>query len=333
MHLVRWSCRAIPAAILLGSACPVLADEPAQRASSREIVDDVSSPDVVGDDTAPPPPDPLGPDARIERWCAPEIEALADDVCALTPKREAQGPRTLVVFLHGVVKPDTSWQWAQQRGVARAAEAHGFTVIMPRGRALIGPKGMETWWTWPTSATAQAKVEDELLAEWEGARTFLEDRSTRPFERVWVFGFSNGAYYATSLAMRGRLARAPAALHADGFAAFAGGSGASYLQKAGRETKSRAPFFVAWGEKDPAHADQVSLAKMLRGLDWPSKSESAKRAGHAMTDKQVSDAVRFLDVARRSDEARATAPVHVEKRRAPNKSAGKTPSRSKKGAR
>jgi len=164
---------------------------------------------------------------------------------------------------------------------------YGFAVLMPRGRPGIGPKTMESWWAWPTAAAAQAAHEDALVAEWDAARAELERRTGKPFERVFVFGFSNGAYYATSLAMRGRLP-------VQGYAVFAGGSGAKYLERAGAGTKQRAPMFVGWGGRDPAHRDQEALARMLRRMKWPSKSLGQKRAGHAMTDEQVTQAVAFL---------------------------------------
>ena len=115
----------------------------------------------------------------------------------------------------------------------------------------------------------------------------LEKRSGKAFERVWVFGFSNGAYYATSLALRDRLP-------VQGYAAFAGGSAAAHLAQAGARAKRRAQLFVAWGEKDPAHDDQVRLVRMLRGLRWPSRSKGSRHAGHAMTDDAVNEAVAFL---------------------------------------
>jgi predicted esterase len=146
---------------------------------------------------------------------------------------------------------------------------------------------MEGWWTWPTAVAAQKAHEDTIVAEWDAARAELERRAGRPFERVLVFGFSNGAYYATSLAMRARLP-------VQGYAAFAGGAGAPYLARIGATTKQRAPVFVAWGAKDSAHRDQVELARMLKRLRWPSSSLGSKRAGHAMTDAQVEAAVRFL---------------------------------------
>jgi len=227
------------------------------------------------------------PPAPSARWCAPELDALPGEVCSFVPAKEAPGPRTLVIFLHGVIQPDTGWQWAQQRGAARAGAKHGFSVLMPRGRRGIGPKTMEDWWTWPTAASAQKTHEDALIAEWDAARAELERRTGSRFERVLVFGFSNGAYYATSLAMRARL---PVA----GYGVFAGGSGATYLERAGAQAKQRAPIFVGWGGKDRAHRDQEALVRMLRKLKWPAKSLGQKRAGHAMTDEQVAQAVAFL---------------------------------------
>ncbi|WP_441291436.1 alpha/beta hydrolase [Sorangium sp. KYC3313] len=265
--------------------------------------DGTSSPPAAAPTASAPPAAapmasaPASPqDPAAARWCAPELASLPGEVCAFLPAREAPGPRVLVIFLHGVVHPDSGWQWAQQRGAARAGARHGAAVIMPRGRRGIGPKTMEDWWCWPTASAAQTAHEDALLAEWDAARAELERRAGARFERVLVFGFSNGAYYATSLAMRGRLP-------VDGYAAFAGGSGARYLQRAGAQTKLRAPVFVGWGGKDPAHKDQVALAKMLRRLKWPSRSLGKPRAGHAMTDEQVDEAFAFLTGRRGGDKA------------------------------
>lgn len=231
--------------------------------------------------------------ASDESWCAPELTALEHSVCAALPAREADGPRTLVIFLHGVILPGSGWQWNQQRGAARVASAHGVTALMPRGRRGHGPKGMSDWWTWPGSATAQAKFESEVIAEWAQARAALEEKTGKKFERVWVFGFSNGAYYAESLALRGRLG-AGAPIQADGFAVFAGGSAPAYQSRVAKQNKARAPIFVGWGGRDKDHPNQQKLAKMLRDLRWPSRSEGAPKAGHVMTDHQARSAVNFL---------------------------------------
>jgi len=222
-------------------------------------------------------------------WCAEGLTTLPSEVCAYVPdaKRKTEGPRTLVIYLHGVIQPDTNTQWLQQRAAARVGAKYGFTVIMPRGRRGIGPKTMEQWWTWPTSIDARIAHEEALVKEWTAARAALEQKSGQPFERVYVFGFSNGAYYATSLAMRGRL-------DVDGYALFAGGSGAAYHETEAKKTKKRAPIAVAWGEGDPSHDKQEALAKLLKRLKWPSKALGRRRAGHAMTDEQVEEALAFL---------------------------------------
>src|SRR5688500_1874047 len=68
-------------------------------------------------------------------WCAPELEALTDTVCAYEPGTEAaegspRGPRTLVIFLHGLVKRDSDWAWGQQRLMARMAKTHVVSALM-----------------------------------------------------------------------------------------------------------------------------------------------------------------------------------------------------------
>lgn len=216
---------------------------------------------------------------------------LDGDICWAEPDKILEGPRTLVIFLHGVIQPGSGWQYNQQRAALRAARTHGFSVLMPRGRRGIGPQGMTDWWTWPTGAV-HAEVETEVIQEWARARHEIEKNGV-PFERVWIFGFSNGAYFAASLALRARLAQARE-IHADGFAVFAGGDGASYLEKSAKKQQIRAPIFVGWGGRDKAHKDQIRLARMLGRLRWPFRSAAAPRAGHVMLDKHVLEAVRFL---------------------------------------
>ncbi|WP_434042814.1 MULTISPECIES: alpha/beta hydrolase [Sorangium] len=280
----------LAALLAVGAPASAEGDEASARSAGASAPAPLAADAPAPPQAAPPAADaPAPPQAApaAARWCAPELASLPGEVCAFLPAKEAPGPRVLMIFLHGVVQPDSGWQWAQQRGAARAGARHGVVVMMPRGRRGIGPRTMEDWWCWPTATAAQASHEDALLAEWDAARAELERRAGGRFERVLVFGFSNGAYYATSLAMRGRLP-------VDGYAAFAGGSGARYLERAGAQTRARVPLFVGWGGKDPAHRDQVALARMLRRLKWPSKALGKPRAGHAMTDDQVDKAFEFL---------------------------------------
>jgi len=224
-------------------------------------------------------------EAKQPGWCAPELEALSEGVCYFGA--EAAAPRALVIFLHPLVGAGSSWQWDQQRLFARLAKAHRFSVLTPRGRLGIGPGRAKDIYAWPTSASMQERYEDELIEEWSQARRKIERREG-PFSKVFVFGFSNGAYYATSLAMRGRLP-------VDGYGVFAGGSGSKYLRLLGAKAERRAPIFVGYGTKDPAHRDQRELIAVLKSLGWKHRAKSAT-VGHTVTEDQLQSALRFLEV-------------------------------------
>ncbi len=221
------------------------------------------------------------------RWCAPELQMLSNEVCAFVPDVPSTGPRTLIIHLHGVIQPDSTAQWNQQRAAAKVGASYGFTVMMPRGRRGIGPTSLEHWWAWPTNIDTRAKFEKALVSEWMTAKGELEKKSGLPFERTYIFGFSNGAYYATSLAMRD-------VVHVDGYALFAGGSGAPYHEYEGRKTKNRVPIAVAWGAADPSHDKQEDLVKLLGRLRWPSISLGHPHTGHTMTEMQVAEALGYL---------------------------------------
>jgi predicted esterase len=218
------------------------------------------------------------------RWCAPELEELPSAACVVVPPHP-RDPLTVAIFLHGVIAPETGWQWAQQRAAARAATAQGLVALLPRGRRGYGPRGMEDWWTWPTSARAQAAIEGELLAEWDAGRAELERRLGRPFSRYYLFGFSNGAYYASSLALRG-LAKA------DGIGVFAGGTRDAQLLVAARKVTRRPPIYVGYGTADSsARADAAAFGDALRALGWPSRVVARPGVGHTMTDSMVTEAL------------------------------------------
>jgi predicted esterase len=224
--------------------------------------------------------------ARAETaWCAPEVETLPGEVCHFTADPSGN---SLVIFLHGVIQPDTTWQWTQERAMVRHARAHHFSVIMPRGRRGIGPKSLRDWWAWPTGTQAQQEVEAEVIDEWMAAKALLEQRNGHPFARVYVFGFSNGAYYASSLALRDRVP-------ATGYAVFAGGSG-GYLRRQAQHVTHRAPIYVGYGTADrEATRDCRGLGTLLQSLKWPHRINGKRRVGHTIADSQVREAMAFLD--------------------------------------
>jgi predicted esterase len=221
------------------------------------------------------------------RWCAPELATLGDHTCFFEPERPAEPPsnRLLVIFLHGLVGDGSSWQWEQQRLMARTAAAYGFSALMPRGRLGIGPGRDPAVRAWPNSAQAQQAVESEVLAELSETRRAVE-LQRGSFDKVLVFGFSNGAYYAASLALRGKLA-------VDGYGVFAGGSGNRYDGLLAAKAERRVPIFVGYGTRDPDHGRQKQLLSLLRRQGWPHRGKAAN-VGHTVTDAQIRGALAFL---------------------------------------
>lgn len=243
-------------------------------------------------------------------WCAPELGVLENGVCLYAPRPKAPESRvsTLVVFLHSLVNRGTSWQWEQQRTMVQAADRHGFAVIMPRGRLGLGPGGAPDIWAWPTAQRTEAAVEGELVAEWAAARREAEERHGR-FERVLVFGFSSGAYYTASLALRDRIG-------AQGYAVFAGGSGSRWKAAGARAVTERPRVFVGYGTKDPSRRDPLALARLLKELGWPHRVHAA-RVGHTVTHEQLRRAYEYLT----NSEDHARAKPALKRTRAPARSA------------
>jgi predicted esterase len=138
---------------------------------------------------------------------------------------------------------------------------------------------------WPTAKELQDQHETTLLAEWRVAREQVE-RTHGPFERVLLFGFSNGAYYAESIAFR-------ESFPIDGVAVFAGGSGSKYQRLLATRAQRRTPMFLGYGTRDPDRARQEQLLQMLRQLGWPHRALAAS-IGHTVSDSQLRSALTFL---------------------------------------
>jgi predicted esterase len=210
-------------------------------------------------------------------WCAPEVEGLPGDVCHVDGGQQGDR-RTLVIFLHGAIAKGTTWQWTQERALLRQSKEAHFEAIFPR--APLGASG----YVWPGSVKAQLEVEDELFRGWHAAQALLEERAGRPFDQVFVMGFSSGAYFASSLALRRRL-------DVDGYAVFAGG--ASY----GSATPGPAaavPVFVGVCASDKQTADDsrsFGAALAARGFRHRVDEEPV---GHMFSDVHVVHAASYL---------------------------------------
>jgi len=292
---------AVPPAVPSAASASVPAPPPFPVASATASI---AAPSSIGEGHVPPgnevaeDPDP---------WCPLEAETLAGPICAFVPEELPEGDRTLVVFLHGVTNVGSGWQLATIRGMVRYAKQYGFGLIAPRGVRRAASEGKDEAYAWPNAALSQQHTEGAVLQSWEAARTTLETRAGKKFDRVLVVGFSSGAYYASSLALRGKRA-------ADGYAVFAGGA-APYSKGMIAAVEQRAPIFIGYGLKDKAAVkDARKLAAALRAARWKHREVSVPKVGHTITTSEFRDAIAWL---------RANTPVTTF---SSDKRAGKEPS-------
>jgi len=214
-------------------------------------------------------------------WCGPSSEALPGilpgSVCYIDGRKK--GPRrTLVIWLHGVIAKSTDWSWNHQRMLQRVAKASGVEMIFPRAPAT------STLYAWPGTIESQEQQEASLVEEWMAAKDVLAKREDRPFDEVFVFGFSSGAYFASSLAMRGRL-------DVDGYAVFAGGQP---MPARTSPVAHFAPVFVGVCADDAttashsrAFAGSLAAARIPRMVD-------EQHAGHELSEAHFARALGFL---------------------------------------
>ncbi len=215
--------------------------------------------------------------AEAPRWCAPEIEALPGDACYLDGYRADAPQRTLVIFLGGAAAKDKTWQWNHMRGVGKLAKAIGFEAIYPKSPLT------NVGYLWPGSATGSAN-EDALVDEWMNAKRELETRRGRAFDEVFVFGFSSGAYFASSLALRGKL-------DVDGYAVFAGGLPAGAAKA---PLVKWSPVFVGVCGQDEASAPHSrAFAAVLASAGIP-RALDTQPVGHGLSHVHIQHALSYL---------------------------------------
>lgn len=213
-------------------------------------------------------------------WCAPEIESLPGDVCYLDGDvaKEKNGRRTLVVFLHGAVAKNTTWQWNHMRGMKQLATGNHVDIVFPRS-----PKS-DVGYVWPGSLEAQEKVEQGLVDQWMNAKRVLEDRAGKKYDDVFVMGFSSGAYFVSSLAMRGRL-------DVDGYATMAGGQA---MGARATPIDRFAPVFVGvCANDDGSAAHSRAFAGALSTAGIP-RAVSEQPVGHGLSHVHFNGALGYL---------------------------------------
>lgn len=160
--------------------------------------------------TSAPPPAPPPPEPTSSEWCGEGVASWPGDVCHIDGRQGGER-KTLVIWLHGVIGKNTHWSQDHVKMLTRVAKETKIELLFPKG--ILG----EQVYGWPGTAEAQAANEEALIAQWMGTRKLVEQREGKPFGETFVFGFSSGAYFASSLALRGRIA------DVDGYAVLCGG--------------------------------------------------------------------------------------------------------------
>lgn len=221
-------------------------------------------------------------------WCAPEMDAIADDVCHVAGSPAPDGRRTLVVYLHGVIPENTMWQWLQERAFARMAKELHVDALVPRA-PLSGTAGAQRF-AWPALGGRAAVDVQTLVKGWVDARRALEARDGRPYDEVYVVGFSSGAYLASALATRG------APMDVDGYVALAGG--AIVAPAAPDADLRRAPLFVGVCADDATSAtDARELGRSLRARGFAVRIDE-QRVGHGLSHAHVAHALGWFRATR-----------------------------------
>gem|GEM_PF-2497064 len=288
-------------ALVVAALASTLACRPAARADREEPVDAALEATAVADGDADAGADAAA-DARdgeareqvATDWCVAGLHALDEDVCYVLPARAKEPPRRLLVYLHGITPPLPSSPQKEnvQTVVKRAAERAGAAALVPRGRRGIGPAGAHDWYAWPTSAAAHAELAGPIVERLAAAKKKLEQLAGGPFERTYLAGSSNGAYFVTALLVRGD-AEAHG-LPIDGYGAMSGGGGGGAAVAVLRARPARR-VYVGYGAYDePSKRNATGLTDLLRGAAWPTKV-AEHPFGHGAREVYLDEAFAFWD--------------------------------------
>jgi predicted esterase len=216
--------------------------------------------------------------AAAPAWCGEGTEALPSDVCYIDGRKAPEARRTLVIWLHGVIAKDSDWSHNHEKMLSRMAKGTGIEMLFPKGitgESVVG---------WPGTADAQAKNEAELIEQWMTAKAILEKRQGGKFDQTFIFGFSSGAYFASSLAMRGRV-------DVDGYAVFAGGQP---MAAAATPAEHFAPVYVGVCANDKTTVNHSrAFAASLAAASIP-RMVNEQAVGHDVSSAHFLGALGYL---------------------------------------
>jgi predicted esterase len=225
-------------------------------------------------------------------WCIDGLVALDEETCCVLPPPEHGRPRDLLVYLHGITPPtrESPQKTTVQTAVLHASVRAGAAALVPRGRRGIGPGDAKDWWAWPTSPDTHERLAPSIVAKIAAQKKALEAAIGAPFERTFLAGSSNGAYFLVALALRGDLDRL--GLHADGIGAMSGGAAGGR----GADSLSRVPAiptYVGYGTYDEETKKNArALLSLLEAARWPLRA-AEHPFGHGAKEAYLDEAFAF----------------------------------------
>jgi predicted esterase len=234
----------------------------------------------------PAAPDPAPTPVVRTDWCTAGLVALDEETCYALPPPSNGRPTRVLVYLHGIVPPVASSPQKENvmSSVLRASMRAGAAAIVPRGIRGVGPSGAKDWWAWPTSPRKHAELAPAIALRIGSAKKKLEEIVGAPFARTYLAGSSNGAYFATALALRGEI-------DVDALGAMSGGSASPIMRK------RPLPVYVGFGTYDEATKRGArALARAAEAVGWKTKL-AEHPFGHGAREVYLDEAFAFWDAA------------------------------------
>jgi predicted esterase len=182
--------------------------------------------------------------------------------------------------LHGIFDPAAaSEELSRQSRVAAKGVSAGFAVLALRGH--VGQCSLPEYAArvcWPSNERNQ-DAGPAFVSEWKAPLKAAHERGARG--KRYVFGFSNGGYFAGLLAERDWFT-------AEAFVVSRGGP-----VEPVKPSGEKRPILLTLSEEDPSFEEMTKLDEELTKGDWAHERFVA-RGGHALTDGDIAAAVEFF---------------------------------------
>jgi predicted esterase len=207
-----------------------------------------------------------------------------DDACYAAPAGAATS-LPLIIYLHGYFEegPGEGQNDAldQQRRVALHATSRGFAVLALRGTegACAISQENATKVCWPSNEKVAYKG-PKFVREWQSA---LDAAAAKhPFDKRYIFGFSNGGYFAGLIAVR-------ALYDADAFAVAHAGP-VEPVKALGKKS----PLLLMSADQDLSQEGMLRFDEELTQDEWPHENY-VRAGGHALPDSDIDVALTFFE--------------------------------------